>query len=705
LDSSQINGSLKVSLFFINLRQSFIFLNYFISALGIACLVFSEVFPGAVYLGLYFALSACFYYESKGRIPLEPPVQLSIWKIGAAFFVFFYFLGDLPILPVLVSFLILIMFIKLVFKSELNDYLYGYLIGIVYLLIGAIYARGLSFGVLFLTFYLVLCWVLILYNLVVRKVGSHAPPNKFRLIGRDEIIEWPLFSLAGGLVFGSLILTVIIFVSFPRVELGFFSIGSNSHPLTGFSEKVTLGEVGSIKESTDVVMRVEFSKEGKKVRPDGRFLWRGVALDLYDGKSWGSTAGIDWQMEKTNPKSGLDLFAPSSSKKLFKQEIFMEPFDSDVVFTSGIPIHINGSFRGLELDRNFVLRTSEQAYGPKKLVIVSEMKSPLVSYINPEPFRYDNYVLRRFLQLPSLSPEIKQLAESLSGSNDSGFEKADNILNYLKTGFGYSLEMVKQTQLSGLDEFLFVRKRGHCEYFASAMAVLLRLQGIPTKLVNGFVGTEWNDLGDYMVVRQKHAHSWVEAYFPGYGWRVYDPTPPDPLAVFQKSNLLSSYMDVLRLNWQRYVIRYSFKDQVRLASFIGSEGKSLKEKFKKIHLPSWKEIWQAYKDHGKFVLILVWFFVMYKLFFAFSFSHLSRKWRSEFAVLLYEKLIARLERSGFPKKPAWTHREFLKNLKNLPPEKFSVVEEVICVYEKARFASGALGDKEKKEIWIKIQNI
>ena len=219
MNNSQINGSRKVSLFFINLRQSFIFLNYFISALGIACLVFSEVFPSAVYFGLYLALSVCFFYESKGRIPLEPPVQLSIWKIGVAFFVFFYFLGDFPVLPVLVSFLVLVMFLKLVFKAELNDYLYGYLIGIVYLLIGAIYARGLSFGVLFLTFYLVLCWVLILYNLVVRKVGSHAPPSRFRSIGRDEMIEWPLFSLAGGLVFGSLILTVIIFVSFPSPHI------------------------------------------------------------------------------------------------------------------------------------------------------------------------------------------------------------------------------------------------------------------------------------------------------------------------------------------------------------------------------------------------------------------------------------------------------------------------------------------------------
>jgi len=705
LNISLIKGSLIVSLFFINLKQSFIFLNYLLSALGIACLFFSEVFPNGIYLGLYFALSICFYYESKGQIPLEPPVQLSIWKIGVAFFVIFYLLGNFQVLPILVSFLTLIMFLKLVFKTELNDYLYGYLIGIVYLLIGAIYAKGLSFGFLFLSFYLILCWVLILYNLVVRKIGSGATPSKLRLAGLDEKIEWPLFSLAGGLVFGSLALTVIIFVSFPRVELGLFSIGSNSHPLTGFSEKVTLGEVGSIKENVDVVMRVEFSQDGKKIRPDTKFLWRGVALDFYDGKSWGSTAGVDWQMKKNHPKSGLDLFAPSSSVKLFKQEIFMEPFDSDVVFTNGIPININGSFRGLELDRNFVLRTINQVYGPKKFVITAEMNSPLKSYVNPEPYRYDDQALKRFLQLPPLSPEIKRLAESLASSGELSFEKADKILNYLKTEFGYSLEMVKETELSGLDEFLFVRKKGHCEYFASAMAILLRLQGIPTKLVNGFVGTEWNDLGNYMVIRQKHAHSWVEAYFPGYGWKVYDPTPPDPMAMPKKLNLFSSYMDVLRLNWQRYVIRYSFKDQVRLASFIGSEGKSLKEKLKSIRPPSWDDIEQVYKDHANLILVLIWFFVMYKFFFTFSFSHLSRKWKSEFPILLYKKLIARLERSGFTKKPEWTHREFLKNLKGLPLEKFDVAEEVIRAYEKTRFSSVTLRDKEKKELWVKIQKI
>lgn len=88
---------------------------------------------------------------------------------------------------------------------------------ILYLLIGVICAQGLFFGFLFLVFYLVLCWVLILYNLMVRKAGSQ--------------------------VLGSLALTVVIFVSFPRVELGLFSIGANSHPLSGFSKKVTLGEV------------------------------------------------------------------------------------------------------------------------------------------------------------------------------------------------------------------------------------------------------------------------------------------------------------------------------------------------------------------------------------------------------------------------------------------------------------------------------
>src|SRR5204863_9121503 len=95
--------------------------------------------------------------------------------------------------------------------------------------------------------------------------------------------------------------------------------------------------------------------------------------------------------------------------------------------------------------------------------------------------------------------------------------------------FRYTLELPSQRQKDPVAFFLFERKAGHCEYFASAMAILLREEGVPSRIVTGFRGGEWNELTGNFIVRAKDAHSWVEVYFPGVGWYAFDPTQQDNL--------------------------------------------------------------------------------------------------------------------------------------------------------------------------------
>ena len=97
--------------------------------------------------------------------------------------------------------------------------------------------------------------------------------------------------------------------------------------------------------------------------------------------------------------------------------------------------------------------------------------------------------------------------------------------NILLTHFTYTLQLSRTPPSDPLAEFLFIRKQGHCEYFAAAMAVMLRTQGIPSRVVNGFRPNEFNDVTSQYVVRDSDAHSWVEAYFPGHGWVSFDPHP------------------------------------------------------------------------------------------------------------------------------------------------------------------------------------
>jgi len=140
---------------------------------------------------------------------------------------------------------------------------------------------------------------------------------------------------------------------------------------------------------------------------------------------------------------------------------------------------------------------------------------------------YSESIQRLYLQLPeNLDPRIPQLARKITATADNSYDKSIVLESYLRRNFGYTLNLSGKPGADPLAQFLFVTKAGHCEYFASAMAVMLRTLGIPSREVNGFLPGQFNDLaGDY-IVRGSDAHSWVEAYFPGSGWITFDPTPP-----------------------------------------------------------------------------------------------------------------------------------------------------------------------------------
>ncbi|MFQ5672315.1 MAG: DUF3488 and DUF4129 domain-containing transglutaminase family protein [Nitrospinales bacterium] len=687
------------------IRTCFITFNYLLAALGISCLILSETFPGNVNMVLIAGLVLCFVLEMRKVIPFQSPPRLHLWKLSLLFVLIFYFLMDLPLLELLVGFLILILFVRLILKTELNDYLYGYMIAIVCLLIGAIYVRELVFGFLFLSFYLILCWALILYNLMVERAGSRCPPHKFKNVGEREMAGISLFGLSAGLVLVSLVLTGVIFVSFPRIGLGFISLGSDSSPISGFSEKVTLGDVGKIKQNHEVVMRVEFTRRGKPYRPRSVVLWRGVALDRFDGRAWSSTMAVDWRYDN-RPGRKINLFAPGRSSELIRQKVYMEAFDSDIIFTYGLPVAIDGPFRALKMDQGFVLRTVDYRAGPRKYNMISDISRAQAGFATPEPFTHNEKLLKRFLQLPELSPEIIRQAKSLARPGDSFTQKADNILDYFRDGFEYSLEMVKQTNKSSLDEFLFQRKRGHCEYFASAMVILLRLNGVPARMVNGFMGMEWNEWGNYMIVREQNAHSWVEAFIPGQGWTVYDPTPPDPSMATLLNGPLSLFMDLMRLNWQRYVIRYSIKDQIKIVRFFSSRGRAVADRFKTLRSFEWRESIQYLKQHPVWILLAAGIIIVFSLWQRNGWwLGLSRKPPQALAVILYKKMLRRLEKRGVPKSGRWTPREFLNHLSPLAPEKRRLVETVTAFYEKCRFGNAPPRPKDREKIQALIHQL
>jgi len=236
--------------------------------------------------------------------------------------------------------------------------------------------------------------------------------------------------------------------------------------------------------------------------------------------------------------------------------------------------------------------------------------------------------------------------------------------------------------------------------------VLLRLNGIPSRIINGFSGTEWNDLGQYMIVRQTHAHSWVEAYIPGQGWLVYDPTPPNPGAVSHSSNMLSRRFDLMRLYWQRYVIRYSMQDQTQLVNYFSRETQSFKDRWKKWETPSFKDMLNTLKNNPWVLLLIVTGFL------AWRFGSNKYQWqgipwapRLPFAVQMYRQMLKRLESQGILKPDNATHLEFLDTLTGLPPKKREAVESITQFYERNRFGNLPFSSSEQRHIQSLIRQI
>jgi transglutaminase-like putative cysteine protease len=188
--------------------------------------------------------------------------------------------------------------------------------------------------------------------------------------------------------------------------------------------------------------------------------------------------------------------------------------------------------------------------------------------------------------LTGVSPAIARLAGEVSGSG-SVAEKARRIEQHLATSYQYTLDLVGSQSANPVDDFLFRTRRGHCEYFASAMVLMLRSQGIPARFATGYLGGEYSPFEDYVVVRQSDAHAWVEAYLPDQGWTTFDPTPVDGRPVSGSSglvSLMSQAYDFLIFRWDRYILTYGFFDQVGFARNL---------------VVWWSELWQGRESGSK----------------------------------------------------------------------------------------------------------
>jgi len=362
-----------------------------------------------------------------------------------------------------------------------------------------------------------------------------------------------LMVLAGSMAAGVLALSAGLFFLSPHAA-GQMIGGLLFHRvvLPGFSRQITLGAIGGIKRSVRSVMHVRLYTQ----ELPGNLKWRGGALTGFDGVNWFNPNPHETRLYTEDGR--LDLVPPAARRPghHIVYDVALDAIDSDALFFIGTPEHV-------EINAPYVVSSDLGSYRldgrPRpgfRYEAYSLVEEPPESSPDVRPAPVLDYADRaRCLQLPALDPRIPALARAMTAGDTGDLQKARAIEQRLRSGYAYSLDLPRQMPADPLADFLFKRKKGYCEHFASAMAVLLRTVGIPSRLATGFQSGVYNDLTGLWLIRAQDAHAWVEAWIPGHGWCTFDPTPPDTHSGFAASRL-SLWADAAEGLWEEWIVGY-----------------------------------------------------------------------------------------------------------------------------------------------------
>jgi transglutaminase-like putative cysteine protease len=347
----------------------------------------------------------------------------------------------------------------------------------------------------------------------------------------------------------------------------------NGDRMIGFSDKVDLGEVGAIRDVPALALRFDIEDLAEPRPPKITLRLRGTAFDRYDGRRWERTQSKAHYGGAKSTETLALARSPDYARDR-KVTIELEPIDPTVVF---LPPHTIA----------LQLKTQQQAIVGESLTLTRGPEGE-VRYEGEgaHGLRYDAFLAPdreqiteslptterpRYLEVPADTPaRIAQLAHEWTDSQPTPYFKAKAIEEHLKHDFKYQLGSPSGGKPQPVDHFLFESKRGHCEFFSTAMAIMLREVGIPSRNVTGFVGGTYNRFGHYYAVRQGDAHSWVEAYLddPVRGWVTFDPTPTSGAQPLQDTSgawvYVRDLLEALSQRWNRYVVGYDLKTQMRL---------------------------------------------------------------------------------------------------------------------------------------------
>jgi protein-glutamine gamma-glutamyltransferase len=473
-------------------------------------------------------------------------------------------------------------------KTVENDWLlFG--LGLMQVLVGTVISQSDAVGAALFAWAVSALWVLGLFYLHREALRNGEPKTATSAPAALKAGPYPglidlsfvIASLRVALI--TLAMGGVIFLSMPRTRAAGQSQRGGPLPkhLTGFGEEVQLGQLGEVLENDSVVMTIElFDGNNNRLKLATEPLWRGVSMGLYEQGRWqrvrASTKGLS-----SEPRRHI------AAEETIFQRIKLEATDTTVLFALRPVLDAEAQ---AEEDRmppelsivDGSLQRQDTRSGTYDYQVWSDRNS---DHIQPNE-KFPDFV--RQLDLVQVPDEIRgrlraiaePIVQAIPATDRARRARALEVYLRDSGAFGYTLKMdVKDSTIDPVLDFLVNRKQGHCAYFASALTLLLRSIDIPARMINGFKGADYNDLSGLLTVREKHAHSWVEALVDEQigaqearrspVWLTLDPTPA--LAreeTVEKVGGLSPrfrmFSDFIRYVWVFYIAGYDEQRQRRL---------------------------------------------------------------------------------------------------------------------------------------------
>jgi transglutaminase-like putative cysteine protease len=437
-------------------------------------------------------LAMKFWMEPKGYRLRSPIWKLVLAAVTLAAIFFSY--GSLKGIEPGVSVLVVLMSLKILEAHTTREFQVMVMIAWVLCLCGFFLSQDLAVA---------LCLLAAFALLIVALVQFHSGPSPGKL-------RLPLGATCK-LLAQAAPLVVLMFLLVPRINTGFrFEIRDPHSAASGFSDRLSPGSIASLANSSDIAFRAEFPD--RKARPPGPMYWRGVVMWHCEGMEWRAPY-IPGSSEPGAP-GGRTLPVQARGGRAIRQRITLEPHGAHWMFALDRPFEAPPGATLASGDYLWSFRPIRKA---RRYEIVS---SPEVTGKELQP-RERNVAL----DVPSsITPAVRDLAQSWIAQNSNPRATINSALQFFRTqGFRYSLAP-GQYKKNDLDEFLFHRRVGFCEHYAASFATLMRLAGIPARVVVGYLGGEYNDLGRFFLVRQAETHAWCEVWLADSGWTRVDPT-------------------------------------------------------------------------------------------------------------------------------------------------------------------------------------